>query len=123
MAGTIVIDTVKSSTTGAPAFQNTSGTQIGTLCRAWVQFAGASGTIAAGFNVSSVTRASTGVYTVNLTNALADANYAVVVTAGASGQTESQVALTFTTTSFAVQTQRSGTGVIDDALVSVAVFR
>lgn len=47
-------------------------------CRAWVNFNG-TGTVAirAAFNVSSITDNGTGDYTVNFTNALADANYEV----------------------------------------------
>lgn len=82
MAGTVVVDTVKSSTTSPPAFQNTNGTEIGTLCRAWVRFAGSTGTVNAGFNVSSVTRNTTGDYTVNFTNTLPDANYAMAGVVG-----------------------------------------
>lgn len=55
------------------------------LAKAWVRWAGATGTIASSYNVSSVTRNSTGNYTVNFTTSLADANYAPVgMTAGAS---------------------------------------
>ena len=78
MAGTVVVDTVKSSTSSAPTFQNTSGTQMGTLCRAWVNFAGSTGTIAASFNVASITKNSTGDYTINFTNGMGDSNYSVV---------------------------------------------
>lgn len=83
MAGTLVIDTLKSSTTSPPAFQNTSGTEIGTLCRAWVNFDG-TGTVAirASFNVTSITDLGTGQYTVNFTNSMPDANYSAIVTGG-----------------------------------------
>ena len=81
MAGTVVVDTVKSSTTGAPTFQNTSGTEIGQLCRAWVSFngSGSSYSVRGSFNISSVTRTGTGSFTVVMTNALADANYSVLM--------------------------------------------
>jgi hypothetical protein len=48
-------------------------------CRAWVNFNGvpASATIRGSGNVSSVTKNSTGNYTVNFTTAMPDANYAV----------------------------------------------
>jgi hypothetical protein len=60
-----------------PVFADSSGTQIGTLCRAWVNFNG-TGTVAirASFNVSSITDNGTGSYTVNFTTAMPDANYA-----------------------------------------------
>ena len=79
--GNLLTDVVQSSTTGtAPVFKDGNGTQIGTLCRAWVQF-GAGVTVTAGaiqgqFNVSSVTVNGTGDFTVNFTNAMPDANYA-----------------------------------------------
>lgn len=77
---TVVVATVKSNTSSPPAFQNTSGTEIGTLCRAWVNFNG-TGTVAiqADFNVSSITDNGNGDYTVNFTTAMADANYACVL--------------------------------------------
>ena len=78
--GTALVDTIQSSTTGTPTqFQDGSGNQIGTLCRAWVNFTGSNGTRNASFNVSSVTYNGTGSYTVNFTNALSDANYAISV--------------------------------------------
>ena len=58
-----------------------AGTVNAAHCRAWVNFDG-TGTpsIRANFNVSSITDNGTGDYTVNITNALSDANYAVVAT-------------------------------------------
>lgn len=81
MAGTVVVDAVKSSTTGAPTFQNTSGTEIGTLCRAWVNFNGDSAgspRVRGSFNVSSVTYNSAGNYTVSFSTAMPDTNYSGV---------------------------------------------
>lgn len=77
MAGTVVVDTLKSGTSGPPAFRNTSDVEVGQLCRAWVNFAGGTGAINASFNVSSVTRNGTGLYTVSFTNAMPDINYVV----------------------------------------------
>lgn len=79
MAGTIVADTLQSSITGTPVqFNDGTGTQIGTLCRAFVNFNG-TGTVAirASFNVTSITDNGAGDYTVNFTNAMPDANYSV----------------------------------------------
>lgn len=52
------------------------------VCRAWVNFNG-TGTVAirAAFNVTSITDAGIGLYDVNFTTALSDANYAIAVTA------------------------------------------
>lgn len=77
--GSLLADVVKSSSSSPVTFQNTSGTEIGTLCRAWVNFNG-TGTVAirASFNVSSITDNGTGDYTVNFTTAMPDVNYAPV---------------------------------------------
>ena len=88
MAGTIVADNIQAASTSTlvlkngvantpPTIQDSAGTQIGTFCRAWVNFNG-TGTVAirASFNVSSITDNGTGDYTVNFTTAMPDANYA-----------------------------------------------
>lgn len=69
------VATVKSNSSAPPAFQNSSGTQIGTLCLAWVNFNGNTGEIRASFNVTSVTNSSTGAYLITFTNPLPDADY------------------------------------------------
>ena len=80
---TLNVGTIKSISSAAPVFQNTSGTEKGQLCKAWVNFNG-TGTVAIrdNFNVSSITDSGTGVYTANFTNAMANANYASVVSTG-----------------------------------------
>jgi len=80
---TLAVGTIKSVSSAAPVFQNTSGTEIGQICKAWVNFDG-TGTIAMrdNFNVSSITDGGTGVYTANFTTAMANANYASVVSTG-----------------------------------------
>jgi hypothetical protein len=50
------------------------------LAKAWVSFAGSTGTISSSYNVSSVTRSSTGIYLINFTTAMANANYAYTAT-------------------------------------------
>ena len=64
-------------------FVGTTATQNGatgvvyskTTAKAWVTFTGFTGAILSSFNVSSVTRVSAGVYTVNFTSAMPNANY------------------------------------------------
>jgi len=77
--GSLLSDVVQSSVVGTPPqFNDGGGTQVGTLCRAWVNFSGVTSvTIRASFNVSSVTRNGTGDYTITFTNAMVDANYFV----------------------------------------------
>lgn len=70
------------STLRVNTLQNAAGTgqpAMSGAAKAWVNFNG-TGTVAirASFNVTSITDNGTGDYTVNFTNAMADANYAVV---------------------------------------------
>lgn len=79
---TLAVGTIKSATTSPPSIVNSADVQIGTFCRAWVNFNG-TGTVAirAGFNVSSITDNGTGDYTVNFTNAMQNSNYSTTATA------------------------------------------
>jgi hypothetical protein len=60
---------------------STVQTTANIMVKAWVNFDGTPTTpsIRASYNVSSVTKNSTGNYTINFTNALSDANYSVVI--------------------------------------------
>jgi len=79
VTGAATAGVIKSTSTTAPTtFQNSAGTEIGTLCRAWVNFNGATGAIRNNFNVTSVTRNATGSYTINFTTAMPDVNYSTV---------------------------------------------
>lgn len=142
MAGTVVADSIQAASTSTlvlkngvantpPTIQDSAGTEIGTFCRAWVNFDGQSAspiTPRASFNVSSVTKSSTSLYTVSFTTALADSNFAVVVSAGNTiGSTSLQSVITacnainssscFLSSSNAVNTATAY------ASVQVAVFR
>lgn len=128
--GSGLMDVVQSSTTGvAPQFNDGSGTQVGTLCRAWVNYKGTSTqSIRASFNVSSVTYNSTGNYTINFTNAISDANYSAVgMTQGGSIASNSAARslnpISLLTTSVQV-VNTAGTGSAEDSpIVGVAIFR
>jgi hypothetical protein len=84
--------------------------------RAWVNFNGTNGSIRASGNVSSVVRNSVGIYTINFTTAMPDANYAVAA-AGAiiSISTKSASSFQFSTS--------VGGAPIDFTFVDVAIFR
>lgn len=102
-------------------------------CRAWTNFNGSGGIsgVTSG-NVSSISRDSTGVYTVNFTNAMPDANYSVcmsstgpqgvqyfmTVNSSANGGSPSNK-----TTSAITIRNTGGPGAADCASVSFAVFR
>jgi len=126
--GSVLTDVVQSSVTGTPPqFNDGAGTQVGTLCRVWVNFSGVSSTtIRASFNVSSVTYNSTGNYTVNFTNALTDANFATT----AIGQNNSGTSLgtipnviTRTTSSVRITYINVAEAFRDGLEQAVAVFR
>jgi hypothetical protein len=145
MAGTIVADQLEAASTSTlvikngvantpPTIQDSAGTQIGTLCRAWVNFNG-TGTVAirASFNVSSITDNGTGDYTVNFTNAMPDANYSkVAIVAFVAG-----VSVCYATTDWAVASNTevaptttafrlasaSGASGVDSKYISASVFR
>ena len=77
--GSGLMDVVQSSTTGSPTvFKDGVGTEVGQLSKAWVCFNGTNGSIAirASFNVSSITWVSAGKWTVTVTNAFTDSNFA-----------------------------------------------
>jgi hypothetical protein len=95
--------------------------------KAWVNFNG-TGTpaIRASFNVSSITDNATGAYTVNFTNALADANFSAVQTTGAgtgSGKLALGYTATPTTTTYKLLTTNFGGNDEDQLYVSVVIFR
>jgi hypothetical protein len=97
-------------------------------CRAWVNFNG-TGTVAirGSGNVSSITDNGAGDYTVNFTNAMSDANYSAVVTAGQKTQTWGLVLFAntgaFTTSGVRFVTQGPSDAVGDTAFICVAIFR
>jgi hypothetical protein len=130
MAGTITTSTIQNDTSSPPTFRNNS-VEIGTLCRAWVNFNG-TGTVAirASFNVSSITDNGTGDYTINFTTAMPDANYSLVGSSRNSttrmtifSPQHSGVADPLTTTSARVRTSDDAGTVNDSDIVSAAVFR
>lgn len=131
VSGTTTTATLQSTTTGTPTqFNDGSGTQIGTLCRAWVSFVGGSTPTKNGsFNISSVTYTSTGIWAVSFTNALPDANYSVCVTSGTNLSSNSAFtnANSLTTTGFNVNHWEiniaSNLGNSGSNYIWVAVFR
>tara|TARA_R100001509_G_scaffold162529_1_gene134362 strand:- start:152 stop:538 length:387 start_codon:yes stop_codon:yes gene_type:complete len=77
---TLAVGTIKSVSSAAPVFQNTSGTEKGQLAKAWVLYDGTTDTVLDSFNVSSVTRHSAGQYTVNFSNSFSSTNYCAAPT-------------------------------------------
>lgn len=97
-----------------------SFSSVSSEVKAWINFDG-TGTpsIRASLNVSSITDNGTGDYTVNITTALTDTNYAVVVSSGSfnstvdSGRTLATPNI-ISTTACEINTKNSSTGTLED---------
>lgn len=83
MTKAVSLATAANSTSGYLTAAKVQNSGVTTNAVAWVNFNG-TGTVAirSAYNVSSITDNGTGDYTVNFTNALSDANYAITGTAG-----------------------------------------
>ena len=96
-------------------------------CRAWVNFDGTTspGTIRASGNVSSVTRNSTGDYTVNFTTAMPDANYSAIATAGRDSAFVGRYASVRSqaTGNVRIQSSFASADLASAPIVNVAIFR
>jgi hypothetical protein len=106
---------------------NATGTAPIYACRAWVSFNG-TGTVSilGSGNVSSVTDTGVGSYIPNLTIAISDTNYAVIVNGNAtSAGTTAQVAKcnVLTTSTFSIKTVSTTPTAVDWEFVYAAVFR
>lgn len=124
--------TVTGNATGSTFGFNSGYGSVATAygCRAWVNFDGTTAspsTIRGSGNVTSVTKNSTGNYTVNFTNALVDVNYACTGTCEGNGETISVSTKTGRTTSampLIVVRMSGGANVqSDNANINVAVLR
>ena len=119
-----------------PVIKDLNGTECGTFCRAWINFDGTFGTspytlanggIRSAFNVSSVTENSAGNYTVTMTNALANANFCLVVGGNRYNPGNDNWTIhedlnhTRTTTTFRLWTNQVASS-FDSARICVAVF-
>jgi hypothetical protein len=127
---TLVAQTISNGTVSTSSANVISGS-----AKAWVNFNG-TGTVAirASYNVSSITDNGAGDYTVNFTNALADANYSVNVNASQfsagspsfvvinGNYSTGIIAPTTTTTRIGVY-YFNASGSYDPLYVNVAIFR
>jgi hypothetical protein len=124
--------------TAATAAIGTNTTQLATTAfvqsataKAWCNFDGTlAGTNAPrkGFNISSITRVSTGLYTINFTNPMADKNYTVSVCSSSDGVSvamayeEGTYTTPRSTSSFRITTVNNSFLVSDRTSISVIVF-
>ena len=118
---TLVAQTISNGTVSTSSANVIQGS-----AKAWVNYNASSQTIRASYNVSSVTYTNTGRFTINMTNAMTDVNYAVVVTAAIdqASQASFQETTNFTrtTSAFAISILVAG-GYNNPTNTSVAVFR
>ena len=123
---TLQVGTIKSKSSAAPVFQNSSGTEIGSLPKMWIFFDMNAGSIKDSLNVSSITDHNTGQYSVTYTTAISNDDYASLITTqagltaygygtGDNSQTTSALVNIFTIVGSNGTTQ-------DASCVSVAIF-
>ena len=131
MAGTIVCNTLNTDT----GLFSTNNAYSG-IAKAWVQYSATGGTITINksFNISSITRNSSGTYTANFTTAMTDINYLPIGSSGGTATTFNSGALAIfqtastgvstapTTSQFLFSTLNSGGSTFDPAYVNIAVF-
>lgn len=129
MAGQLTIDTLKAST-GVLATQN----GMTGIAKAWVQFgvSATTPTVNGSFNISSITRTGTGIYTASFTTAMANINYSAIGTmatttagAGLGAVTTFANGTTYvapTTSTFYASFGNSSVGFAEPTLASLAVF-
>ena len=125
MAGTITVSTISDGSVSTSSTNCIQGS-----AKAWVNFNG-TGTVAirASYNVSSITDNGTGDYTVNFTNAFADANYCSVFggTNATSGTGRDQNIgvknnTAPTTSALRIVVFEPNTGTVDPLYCNVAIF-
>lgn len=122
MAGTIVSDTLQDGVGNSLP----TTTAIKGSAKAWVYFNGSTATINGSFNVSSVTRSGTGLYTANFTTAMPNTNFSAIASAGDPTTTTANSCMTFvgqpTTTSQFVATRNGGNTSVDETTVNIVIF-
>lgn len=123
MAGTLTISTLSDGTNSTSSTNCIQGS-----AKAWCYFNGSTAAINGSYNVSSITKNTTGDYTLNFTNALSNANYATIGSAS-SGAGDFRTVVpsygsgwTYSTTQVRIGTAYQ-TGLADCVNVYVAVFR
>lgn len=93
------------------------------IAKGWANFAGASGTIADSYNVTSVSRSTTGTYVITWDTDFASANYSCVAMAFQSGTSQSAPSITAQAAgSITIETRNNSSALYDPTSVSIAAF-
>jgi hypothetical protein len=132
LATTVASPTFTTPNINSAQFATVSGTAPIYPCRAWVNFNG-TGTVAirASGNVTSITDNGVGLYTVNFTTTMPDANYSTVLsgiglqaTNNSQGTPQLRNGATPSTSAVAMQVGAHDTNqLLDSSYVQVAIFR
>ncbi len=124
MAGTLTISTLSDGTNSTSSTNCIQGS-----AKAWVNFNGV-GTpaIRSSYNVGSVTKSGTGIFQINFTNAMPDANYSASGTSHYPGTASTTITAPYgfgsSTTSIPIGVLVIDTGaLIDASYVSLQIFR
>jgi hypothetical protein len=121
MAGALTISTLKNDT-GVLAVQN----GMTGIAKAWAQFSYATGSmvVQASFNIFSITRTGTGLYTLNFTTSMPSATYSAVMGCASSDLNAITVAQSGQSTSaFPMRVGATNNIAVDDkAFVYAAIF-
>ena len=123
------MSTIKTETLSTPSNATVPvDTVVNGTAKAWVSFDG-TGTVAIrrAFNVSTITDNGTGIYTVNFTTAMVDANYCLAGAAGSGSTTLANVGQPVGVTpplvgSVQVNTVFANGSLFDPPTVNVAIF-
>jgi hypothetical protein len=122
--GTTLATTTLRSTNLTDGTNTTSTTNavIGSA-KAWVIYNAVAQTVTNSYNVSSVTYNSTGVYTVNFTNAFANANYTMAGSAASNGNSPASIGMSVvSTTSCEIRLSQHNTGAVDRTFTCATFF-
>ena len=130
MAGTVLASTIKHDVSGAATvFKDGAGTEIGQLCKAWINYTTpTTSSIQASFNHSSITRNGTGDNTLTLTIAMVSAYFCATGMGhrsnGSSNYDPNPVMAASTTNTYNIRTHDYNSDTASDSVwVCVAIHR
>lgn len=104
MAGTLVVSTLSDGTNSTSATNPILGS-----FKAWLNWNGQSGAILGSYNISSLTKNTTGDYTLTFTNSMTDANYASVFGCNGNGAAQNVQLANYASVYTAAPTLRTAT--------------
>lgn len=115
---TLVAQTISNGTVSTSSANVIQGS-----AKAWVRYDGVAQTVTNSYNVSSVTYVSTGVYTINFTNAFANTNYTMAGSAASAGDAPASMGInTVATTNCGIRLSQHNTGVVNRTFTCATFF-